>query len=111
MKKHLLFICSSAVDRSPAAASLFEGSKKYEAKYAGLNSWASVPLTQTAIDWADVIFVMDEKVQQHRTILLERFPDAIRKSIIVLDVPADYARADPRLKDVLRGKIDEAGFN
>ncbi len=106
MKKHLLFICSSAMDRSPAAAALFEGSSEYEAKFAGLNSWANVPLTKAAIDWADVIFVMDERIQKHRTILLEQFPSAIRKEIVVLDVPADYAREDKRLKDVLRGKIE-----
>ena len=53
--KHLLFICSSAIDRSPVAAELFENNRKYEAKYAGLNSWARIPLTKAAVDWADII--------------------------------------------------------
>jgi len=48
MKKHLLFVCSSAIDRSPAAAELFENSSKYEAKYAGINSWARIQLTKVA---------------------------------------------------------------
>lgn len=96
------------MDRSPAAAALFEGSSEYEAKFAGLNEWAAVLLTKAAVDRADIIFVMDERVQKHRTILLEKFPSAIRKEIIVLDVPADYARYDPNLENLLREKLSAA---
>jgi len=105
--KHLLFICSSAIDRSPVAAELFENNRKYEAKYAGLNSWARIPLTKAAVDWADIIFVMDERNQKHRTQLLERFPDAIKKEIVVLDIDNSYVRYDLRLIELLRAKLED----
>ena len=60
MKKHLLFICSSNLDRSPAAEELFKDSDKYESKSAGVGPFAEKKVDQDLVEWADIIFVMDE---------------------------------------------------
>lgn len=109
--KHLLFVCTSNLDRSPAAAGLFDGSKEYEVKSAGF--WpaeGSTRLTKEAIEWADVIFVMDELFEQHKTKLLRMFPEAIEKEIIILDVPNTLCRNDPELLEMLRMRLKEEGF-
>ncbi len=106
MKKHLLFVCSSNLDRSPCAESLFEKNKKFEAKSAGL--WTSKPaveLNKQLIEWADVIFVMDEIKEGHRTELLRRFPEAYDKEIIILDINNNYVRNDPKLKELLKARL------
>lgn len=97
-KKHLLFVCSSNLDRSPAAESLFENSLNYEAKSAGLYPHAEIVLSKKLIDWSDIIFVMNETKENHKTLLLENFPEAENKEIIVLGISNDYCRNDPELK-------------
>jgi len=50
---------------------------------------------------------MDERNQKHRTQLLERFPDAIKKEIVVLDIDNSYVRYDLRLIELLRAKLED----
>jgi predicted protein tyrosine phosphatase len=104
MKKHLLFICSSNVDRSPAAEALFKNSEKYEAKSAGVGPFAEKRVDQEFVEWADIIFVMDEDNERHKSLLLEQVPDALDKEIIILKVP-NYGRNDERLERVLSERL------
>jgi predicted protein tyrosine phosphatase len=106
-KKHLLFICSSGVDRSPAAAKLFEKSKKFITKHAGIFDFARIKLTIKEVNWADYIFVMDEINQRHKTELINKFPQIGDKKIIVLDISNKYARNDERLLQLLKIKLTD----
>ncbi|OGZ07773.1 MAG: hypothetical protein A3D65_01585 [Candidatus Lloydbacteria bacterium RIFCSPHIGHO2_02_FULL_50_13] len=105
-KTRLLFICSSAVDRSPAAVDLFTQSQKYVAKAAGTHSDAMRQVTQRLLNWADFIFVMSEGTNRHRTYLRKNFSVHGRK-IYDLHVRDIYYRNDPRLCRVLRQRISE----
>lgn len=104
-KTKLLFVCSANLDRSPVAADLFKDSSKYEAKSCGLFPWANTQLTKAAVEWADIIFVMDDAYDQHKTQLLERFPEAAQKDIIILGVPNIYTKNNPELVKVLKREI------
>lgn len=104
-KKNVLFLCSSNLDRSPAAEALFKKSDKYEAKSAGLGPFARTKATNELINWADHILVMDEGNEKHKTILLKYFPDAIKKDIYILEISNNYCRNDQRLLDMLKIKI------
>ena len=73
MKRHLLFICSGNVNRSPTAESLFSNSRFYEAKSAGTDQHAVVRVSQDLIAWADVVFVMSEKEDGHLTFIQNNF--------------------------------------
>jgi len=109
MKKHLLFICSSNIDRSPAAEALFENSDEYKAKSAGVGLFCNEEkrVTEELVDWADEIFVMDERVQGHKILLLKEVPGAIDKPITILDISNDFMRYNPELEKILRGKLSE----
>lgn len=97
-------------DRSPCAEELFKNSKEYASKSAGLNPHSDIPLTKQAIEWADVIFLMDERNEEHKTILLKKFPEAEKKDIRILNIPNDFKRFDSQLKELLKIKLEQEGF-
>ena len=99
---NLLFICSGAIDRSPCAVSLFDNSKTYKAKYAGVGPLTETPVTKELVDWADLIICMEF---EHKITLLELFEDAKKKDVKVLGISNDYLRFDPELERVLREKL------
>ena len=106
LKKKLLFVCSSAIDRSPAAVDLFANSRRYLTKAAGTHEDATRPVTQNLIDWADCIFVMSEGTNRHLTYLKKHF--RLRgKNIYDLHVRDMYFRNDPRLVRLLRKRISK----
>ena len=100
-KQRLLFICTSAMDRSPAAAELFKNSEEYEAKYVGISPGAIIPLKKEAIEWADTIFTMEP---EHQRFVLEKFGKEIQagnKKVILLDVDNNFKRHDRALEELL----------
>jgi predicted protein tyrosine phosphatase len=103
--KHLLFICTGNVNRSPTAESLFLNSRFYEAKSAGTDQNAAVKVSQDLIDWADVVFVMSEKEDGHLTFLENNF-SLRNKPAYDLEIPDDYDTNDPELICLLREKIE-----
>jgi len=107
MKKKVLFVCTYNQDRSPLAESMLKHSKRYEARSAGLSPNADTRITLTAVKWADIICVMDEELERHKTLLLKMFPEAKKKSIIVLDVPTDYCFDKFALENIIREKLRE----
>ncbi len=105
-KKKLLFVCSENLNRSPTAESLFKNNKKYIAKSAGLGIFAHVQISNHSVDWADIIFVMDEEFDKHKTRLLERFPDSEDK-IKVLNIPDIYPKNNLDLISILKKKLKD----
>ena len=104
MKKHFLFISSSNLDRSKIAEKLFENSNKIEARSAGLFAFGQAQkVTNELIKWAGTIFVMDENTEKHKTQLLEKFPVAEDKEIMVLEISRDMEKE--KLEKVLREKL------
>lgn len=53
---------------------------------------------------------MDERKEGHKTELLLRFPEAREKDVRVLDIPNDFCRDDPKLKELLKARLKENGF-
>ena len=78
IKKHLLFVCTSNISRSPTAESLFKKSNKYETKSAGIKTFVTpirhtIQINQDLIDWADEIVVMSERNDGHETFIRHKF--------------------------------------
>lgn len=90
---NLLFICSRNQWRSRTAETIFRKSKEHSVKSAGTAVSARVKINQKLIDWANLIFVMEQK---HQEILMERF-DCKEKEIIVLDIPDHFHYMDTEL--------------
>ena len=104
VKKHLLFICTANVCRSPTAASLFQNSDTFEAKSAGTHLVSgyenAILVDKNMIDWADEIFVMSEKEDHHLSYLKSHF-SLHNKKMHILDIPNVYNTSIPQEKTEL----------
>ena len=103
LTKKVLFVCSGNIDRSPTAEALLRGKKGFEVKSAGTWAGAQKPVTKELIDWADIIFVMEE---HHKEALKQIDAKADRK-IIVLDIDDHYLKGDPELTRILKERLSK----
>jgi predicted protein tyrosine phosphatase len=99
--KRILFVCSGNMDRSPTAAALLSGDARFEVKSAGTLASAPTVVSQPLIEWADTIFVMEDR---HRDALTQIDQRAAAK-IIVLDIPDQYVKEDPALITILKARL------
>jgi predicted protein tyrosine phosphatase len=99
----LLFICRENRMRSFTAEKMYDGFPGYEVKSAGTATSARTPFTQEHIDWADMIFVVE---QEHGQILREMFGEALDgKSVICLQISDVYRYMEPALIDELKAAL------
>jgi predicted protein tyrosine phosphatase len=105
-KTNLLFICTANHDRSPTAEDLFRSSGRYKALSAGILPLARREVSQELIDWADIVFVMNEEEDGHAS-HLRRF-DVSGKKIVDLNIPDVYPRGSEPLLELLRQRL--SGF-
>jgi predicted protein tyrosine phosphatase len=103
-REHILFVCTANVDRSRTAEDLYRDDPRYEVRSAGTAPFAMAPVTRDLLRWADRVFVMCEREDQHATLIRMRFPDQDRP-IVDLDVADRWSRGDPMLIRQLRKKL------
>ncbi len=103
-RMHILFVCTEGLRRAPTAVDLFRKSKLYEARFCGTNPLSPYPISQDLLNWADIVFVMSEGEESHRT-FIERHFNTYRKLIYDLDIPDVFSRGDDELMAVLRQKV------
>jgi protein-tyrosine phosphatase len=103
-RERILFVCTANVDRSRTAEDLYRDDPRYEVRSAGVAPFATVRVTRDLLLWADRVFVMSERDDQHRTLLRIRFPDLDRPTVD-LDVPDRWLRGDPELKALLLRRL------
>lgn len=110
-KPRLLFICTANINRSRASEDLFKDSDKYEVQSAGLieHRLGGQVVTQDLINWADRVFVMDEKNDCHLTLLNSRF-NTNGKRVDVLDIIDMYSRGNELLIELLKSKLASFGI-
>jgi len=101
--KRVLFICSQNRLRSPTAEQIFANYPGIECSSAGLNHDAENPLTPELIQWADLIFVMEE-AHLNRLRANYRKPLGNRR-VVCLDIPDRYEYMDPELVKLLQTKV------
>jgi predicted protein tyrosine phosphatase len=95
-RERILFICTANIDRSRTAEDMYRDDARYEVRSAGVAPFANVVLTRDLLLWADRVFVMNEREDQHRTLIRIRFPD-VDRPIVDLDVEDRWHRGDPEL--------------
>jgi predicted protein tyrosine phosphatase len=99
----VLFLCHQNRRRSATAERVFCKREDLEVRSAGISRDALVRVNDRMLEWADVIFVMEER---HRQVLERNFPGhAALKRIVSLDIPDVYAFLDPELVDLLNAKV------
>ena len=101
MAEKILFVCTGNMDRSPTAEYLLRSKEGFEVKSAGTWIHARKRVSKALIEWADLIFVMEE---HHKNVILSICPEAEGK-VIVLDIPDIYRRNDPELVEILKEKL------
>lgn len=100
---NLLFICSRNRWRSPTAEAIFAEYAGLETDSAGLDRDAETPLSSEAIQWADIIFVMESA---HRRKLAQKFQPWLKnKRVVCLNIPDQYEYMDPALIALLKQKV------
>jgi predicted protein tyrosine phosphatase len=98
----VLFVCTQNKLRSPTAEQIFANRAGFEVTSAGLHRSAGNPVTPELLQWADVIFVME---QIHREKLGKQFRAHLKsKRVICLDIPDQFECMDPALVNLLEKK-------
>ncbi len=88
--RQLLFICGKNRLRSPTAEAVFSEYAGLEVDSAGIDRDAEVPVGIEAIEWADIIFVMEKS---HHRKLRDKFKSSSalhNKRVVCLDIPDNY---------------------
>lgn len=85
------------------AEAVFSEYEGLEVDSAGLDREAKIPLSSEAVEWADLIFVMEKAL---RSKLTQKFQPWLKnKRIICLDIPDEYEYMDPKLIALLKKKV------
>lgn len=102
---NLLFVYSKNRLRSPTAEALFSGCDGIVAIGAGVNPDSPTPLSGDQIEWADIVFVMEESQRQR---IARRFAPLLHgKRVVVLGIPDNYEFMDPMLIKLLKEKVEK----
>lgn len=99
----MLFVCSLNRCRSATAERVFGKRNDLDVRSAGTNIDAMVRVSRRMLDWADLIFTMDDTQRQS----LERmFPShPALAGLICLGIADDYAFLQPELVDLLEARV------
>jgi len=101
--RRILFICTGNIDRSPTAEALLKEKPGFDVQSAGTSLLAPKRLSRKLVDWADIIFAMEER---HRMAVLA-FNRQAGDKVIVLNVPDIYKRGDLELMETLKTKLSD----
>lgn len=98
-------MCTANVDRSRTAEDLYRGDARYEVASAGTMAYATTPLTRELLQWADRVFVMNEREDRHRTTIKLRFPGLVCP-VVDLDIEDRWYRGDSELVSLLLRRLE-----
>ncbi len=103
-RERILFICTANVDRSKTAEDLYGDDERYAVRSRGVAPFATREVTRDDLDWAERVFVMDEKEDQHKTLIQVRF-GKVNRPIVDLEIEDLWRRGDPELSRLLLRKL------
>jgi len=102
--KNILFICSRNQWRSPTAEKVYSKDPRVQARSAGTSPRAKHTINAKDIQWADIIFAMENK---HKDRLKASFARLLQyKKVIVLDIPDEYQYMDAELVEVVKASVE-----
>lgn len=99
----ILFICSRNQWRSPTGEQVWRNHPAVAVRSAGTSAKAKKTVSANDIQWADVIFVMEEK---HKSRLKAQFTKLlVYKKIQVLDIADEYQYMDAELVAIMKQTV------
>ncbi|WP_299008675.1 phosphotyrosine protein phosphatase [uncultured Shewanella sp.] len=100
---NLLFICSRNQWRSPTGEQVWRNHPEVSVRSAGTSPKARRTVSVKDIQWADIIFVMEQK---HKSRLKAQFTRLLEhKDIHVLDIPDEYQYMDEKLIEIMKQAV------
>ena len=100
---HILFICSKNQWRSPTAEIIYRHDPRLNVRSTGTNASARKYVSETDLNWADLILVMENK---HKKRIRDRYNYLNLPSIIVLDIPDDYRYMNRELISIIETSVE-----
>ncbi len=89
--------------RSCTAETIY-AAKGYSVKSAGTSKSATITLNDEIINWADLIFAMEDK---HKVVITNYFPESsMGKQIIVLNIPDNYYYMEDELVGLFKERVN-----
>jgi predicted protein tyrosine phosphatase len=99
----ILFVCGKNRRRSATAEAIFAAMGGIEVSSAGTSLDAECPVSADLLEWADQVFVMEERKRRY---LQTHFGAVLKdKKIVCLGVPDVYSYMQPELVALLRTKV------
>jgi predicted protein tyrosine phosphatase len=101
--RRVLFLCHYNMTRSATAERLFCKRRDLEVRSAGTSPDALARVNALMLDWAELIFIMDD---HQRRALADMFPDhpALQR-LICLDIPDNFTFLEPELVKLLEERV------
>ena len=100
--KRVLFLCRHNRMRSPTAERMFGKRPDLEVRSAGTSSDALTRVNARMLEWADLIFIMDD--QQRRSLGRRFAGHPALEHLVCLDIPDDFTFMQPELVDLLTAR-------
>jgi predicted protein tyrosine phosphatase len=96
----VLFVCYQNRRRSATAERIFSKDPSLDVRSAGTSADALVRVNQRMLDWAEIVFTMDEDQRRQLSRMFPGHPALDR--IVCLDILDQYDFLDPELVALLR---------
>jgi predicted protein tyrosine phosphatase len=97
--KRVLFLCRHNRMRSPTAERLFSKRSDLEVRSAGTAADALTRVNARMLEWADLIFTMDD--QQSRSLCRRFAGHPALEQLICLEIPDEFTFMQPELVELL----------
>lgn len=103
-RPNILVVCGRNKKRSRTAESIFKNDNRFNIRSAGLSPKSDRKISESDLNWADLIFVM-ETGQRAKIWGLYRHIEL--PLIEILDIPDDYEFMDKELIELLTDRIND----
>ena len=101
--KNILLVCSYNKWRSPTGEEVWRRTPNVSVRSVGTSPKAKRTVNAKDIQWADLIFAMEQK---HKKQLTTEFSSFLKsKNIVVLDIPDEYKYMDEELVDIFKESV------
>jgi predicted protein tyrosine phosphatase len=102
--RRVLFVCHHNRRRSATAERVFAKRADLEVRSAGTSEAALARVNSRMLEWADLIFIMDD---EQREALEQMFPeDPALARVVCLQIPDEYRFLDSELVRLLEERVE-----
>ena len=104
-RPNILVVCGRNKKRSRTAEYIFKNDDRFNIRSAGLSPKSDRKLSENDLNWADLVFVME---QDQRNKIHSLYRHLELPSIETLNIPDDYEFMNEELVEMLTDKINDA---